>query len=111
MEISAAYLPQAIFAPSDRGDLPVPRVFIAPQRYIQGRGVLRGIGRYLSLMQAKRVALLMSERGSRNEGVQLLDEPARRRHRVRRPDLQRRVLARGDQRRTSRRWRTSGSTA
>src|SRR5512135_3555213 len=73
MEISAAYLPQAVFAPSERGDLPVPRVFIAPQRYIQGQGVLSGIGRYLSLTQAKRVALLMSERGSRHEGVQVLE--------------------------------------
>jgi glycerol dehydrogenase len=73
MEISAAYLPQEIFAPSDRGDLPLPRVFIAPQRYIQGQEVLSGIGRYLSLMQAKRVALLMSERGRRNEGVHLLE--------------------------------------
>ena len=41
MEISAAYLPQAVFAPSDRGNLPAPRVFISPQRYIQGQGVLR----------------------------------------------------------------------
>ncbi len=73
MEISAAYLPQAIFAPPDHGDLPSPRVFIAPQRYIQGQQVLRGIGRYLSLVQAKRVALLMSERGSRHEGVLLLN--------------------------------------
>jgi glycerol dehydrogenase len=73
MDISAAYLPQELFAPSDRDNLPVPRVFISPPRYIQGRGVLRGVGRYLSLMPAKRVAVLMSERGSRNEGVQLLD--------------------------------------
>jgi len=73
MDISAAYLPQEIFAPSDRDNLPVPRVFISPQRYIQGRDVLRSVGRYLSLMQAKRVGILMSERGSRNEGVQLLD--------------------------------------
>ena len=55
-----------------RGELPAPRVFIAPQRYIQGQGVLRGLGRYLSLMKAKRVVLLMSERGSRNDGVPLL---------------------------------------
>lgn len=73
MEISAAYLPQEIFAPADRGELPLPRVFIAPQRYIQGQEVLSGIGRYLSLMQAKRVALLMSERGLRSEGVRLLE--------------------------------------
>jgi len=73
MKISAAYLPHEIFAPAGRGDLPRPRVFISPARYIQGQGVLRGIGRYLSLMQAKRVALLMSERGSRNEGVRIVE--------------------------------------
>src|SRR5262245_13523154 len=73
MDVSADYLPQELFAPSGRGNLPVPRVFISPQRYIQGRGVLRGVGRYLSLMRAKRVAVLMSERGSRNEGGELLD--------------------------------------
>ncbi len=73
MKLSTAYLPHAIFAPGDRGDLPVPRVFIAPQRYVQGQGVLGGIGRYVSLTNAKRVALLMSERGSRNEGVLLRD--------------------------------------
>ncbi len=71
MKLSTAYLPHAIFAPADRGDLPAPRVFIAPQRYVLGPGVLSGIGRYVSLTNAKRVALLMSERGSRSEGVLL----------------------------------------
>lgn len=71
MEISAAYLPQQVFAPADGTARPVPRVFIAPQRYVQGPGVLSGVGRYLSLLQAKRVALLMSARGSRNEGVRV----------------------------------------
>ena len=73
MDISTAYLPQAIFAPSERGNLPAPRVFLSPQRYVQGRGVLRGVGRYLSLLRAKRVGVLLSERGSRTEGVQLLE--------------------------------------
>ncbi len=73
MDIATAYLPYEVFASADRGDLPLPRVFIAPQRYIQGRGVLGSIGRYLSLVKAKRVALLMSERGSRREGVILRD--------------------------------------
>ena len=72
MDISTAYLPHEVFAPADRGDLPVPRVFIAPQRYVQGPGVLEGIGRYVALTNAKRVALLMSERGSRTEGVRLV---------------------------------------
>lgn len=73
MHIATAYLPYEVFASSNRGDLPLPRVFIAPQRYIQGRGVLKSIGRYLSLVKATRVALLMSERGGRSEGVTLRD--------------------------------------
>jgi glycerol dehydrogenase len=73
MDISTDYLPHAIFAPGDREGRPLPRVFIAPQRYIQGPGVLTGIGRYLSVMQPKRVALLMSERGLRHEGVRLVE--------------------------------------
>ena len=73
MHIATAYLPYEVFASSDRGDLPLPRVFIAPQRYIQGRGVLKSIGRYLSLVKATLVALLMSERGGRSEGVTLRD--------------------------------------
>jgi glycerol dehydrogenase len=73
MEGSTAYMPHEIFAPADRGSLPLPRVFISPQRYIQGRGVLRGMGRYLSLMRVSRVALIMTERGRGNEGAQLLD--------------------------------------
>jgi len=73
MKMSAAYQPHEIFAPAGGNGLPRPRVFIAPQRYVQGQGVLSGIGRYLSLLQAKRVALLMSERGSRNEGARLME--------------------------------------
>ena len=73
MEIPTAYFPHPVFAPGDRGEQPPPRVFISPQRYVQGKGVLDGIGRYLSLMQARRVALLMSARGIRTEGVRLME--------------------------------------
>lgn len=72
MEISTAYMPHEIFAPSDRGGLPAPRVFIAPGRYVQGRGVLRAVGRYLTLLKPKRAALLMSARGLRGDGATLL---------------------------------------
>ena len=71
MDISAAYLPQEVFAPASlHGESP-PRVFIAPQRYVQGPGVLEGVGRYLSLLKAERVAVLLSERGRTHEGARL----------------------------------------
>ncbi|MBM4242988.1 MAG: glycerol dehydrogenase [Deltaproteobacteria bacterium] len=72
MEISTAYLPHEVFAPSDRGGLPVPRVFVAPGRYVEGRGVLRGVGHYLTLLGPTRAALLMSARGLRGDGATLL---------------------------------------
>lgn len=75
MQISDAYLPSTIFAPTSSSGISsaAPRVFISPQRYVQGSGVLAGIGRYLSIMQRKRVVLLTSARGSRNEGATLLE--------------------------------------
>jgi glycerol dehydrogenase len=66
-----AYDPSRIFAPKSRADLPLPRVFTAPQRYVQGQQVFANIGRYLALVPAKRVALLMSQRGIRTQGVQI----------------------------------------
>ncbi|MGI9286677.1 MAG: glycerol dehydrogenase [Pseudomonadales bacterium] len=72
MEISDAYLPQQIFLPEPNTGHPTPRVFLAPQRYIQGAGALDGIGRYLSLTKAKKAAVLMTDRGKRNEGQRLL---------------------------------------
>ena len=75
MEISTAYMPHEILAPPGRDGLPAPRVFIAPARYIQGRGVLRSVGRYLTLLKPKRAALLMSARGLRGDGATLLASP------------------------------------
>ncbi len=66
MDISNAYLPGAVFAPPD-GD-GVPRVFIAPQRYVQGDGVLAHIGRYLSLVRVRRAAILISAGGRTRHG-------------------------------------------
>ena len=73
MDISAAYLPWDVFAPAQANEGGKPRVFIAPQRYIQGKGVLAHLGRYLSLVKANRVAVLISERGSRTDGAPALD--------------------------------------
>jgi len=69
MKVSAGYFPGNIFAPADVRGHPSPRVFIAPQRYIQGPGVLESIGRYLSLLQVGRIGVLMSLRVSTHEGI------------------------------------------
>jgi glycerol dehydrogenase len=66
MEISQAYLPALVFAPTGVHD--APRVFIAPQRYIQGNGVLAHMGRYLSLVGTRRAAILISAGGRTRHG-------------------------------------------
>jgi len=63
----APYSPHGLFA-SPRP----PRVMIAPQRYIQGDGVLDETGRYLSLLKSQRAAILISRRGQQAEGKRLL---------------------------------------
>lgn len=66
MEIAAAYVPFDIFAPDPSAR---PRVFIAPQRYIQGKDVLAGIGRYLKLLKPRRVAVLITVGGAKRHGA------------------------------------------
>ena len=73
MDIATAYLPHEVFAPVYPGRLPAPRVFLSPQRYVQGQGVICAVGRYLAVINVKRAGVIMSERASGNEGVQLLD--------------------------------------
>ena len=72
MKIAEPYFPHDLFAPS-RPDRDVPRVFVAPQRYIQGEGVLDEIGRYISLLDVENVALLMSDRRRSGDGSRLVD--------------------------------------
>ena len=71
MEISNAYLPGGVFAPAGAGD--APRAFIAPQRYVQGKGVLGHMGRYLALVRARRAAVLISAGGQARHGGVLAD--------------------------------------
>jgi glycerol dehydrogenase len=71
MQISAAYLPNQVFASPGTGEL--PRVFIAPQRYIQGKDVLAHLGRYLSLVRVRRAAILISAGGQARHGARLGD--------------------------------------
>ena len=71
MDPTQAYLPSQVFAPPGTGR--APRAFIAPQRYIQGAGVLAHIGRYLSLLGARRAAILISAGGQRRHAAVLVD--------------------------------------
>jgi len=64
------YFPHSVF--SARGEN-TPRVFVSPQRYIQGIGVLDHIGRYLSLLKAGRAGILISRRGQTADGVRITD--------------------------------------
>ena len=65
------YLPASIF--NGRNET-APRVMVAPQRYIQGPGVLNHIDRYLSLMSIHRVGILASKRGLAAEGQRIADK-------------------------------------
>ena len=63
------YDPTTVF--SQANETP-PRVLVAPQRYIQGAGVLNHVGRYIkSLMGVKRAAILASRRGLDAQGAQV----------------------------------------
>ena len=69
-KILQPYFPHGIF--SGKGE-PLPRVFVSPQRYIQGAGVLDNIGRYLRLINSKRAGVLISKRGQGADGVRVID--------------------------------------
>jgi glycerol dehydrogenase len=72
MHTPEPYDPASVFVPPAADGAVTPRVFISPQRYIQGPGVLDYIGRYLTLVQVRRVAILISDRGRASEGPRLL---------------------------------------
>lgn len=65
------YFPQPLFARIGDNSS-APRVFIAPQRYIQGPDVLSETGRYLSLIDATRAGVMISARGKDADGVTLM---------------------------------------
>jgi hypothetical protein len=65
------YLPAKIF--NAHNEI-TPRVMVAPQRYIQGPGVLNQIDRYLSLLNVKRVGILASRRGQAAEGQRIAEK-------------------------------------
>src|SRR2546428_13489872 len=72
MPLPTPYRPHAIFAVEDGPHPSVPRVLIAPHRYIQGDRILAHLGRYLALLPSTRAALLISPGGQQRAGVRLL---------------------------------------
>ena len=68
MNSTPPYSPMSVFLPQPDSHQVRPRAFIAPQRYVQGPGVLAEAGRYLAITPIRRVAILMSARGARDEG-------------------------------------------
>ncbi len=69
MSAPIPYIPQAVFSTEEGGDASVPRVLIAPQRYVQGDGILDHLGRYLSIVPSERVAILMDEAGQQRDSA------------------------------------------
>jgi len=65
-------MPHTIFAVEDGTYRSVPRVLIAPPRYIQGDRILEHLGRYLSLIPSTRAAILISAGGQQRDGARLV---------------------------------------
>ncbi|NCF45272.1 MAG: iron-containing alcohol dehydrogenase [Proteobacteria bacterium] len=71
-----AYFPATVF---NAGGGTTPRVMVAPQRYVQGAGVLEHIHRYMSLLNCQRAGLLASRRGLAAEGARITESLAQNR--------------------------------
>jgi glycerol dehydrogenase len=65
-------MPHTIFAVEAGTHRSVPRVLIAPHRYIQGDRILEHLGRYLSLIPSTRAAILISAGGQQRDGARLV---------------------------------------
>ena len=68
MPIIDKYEPQTIFGENQAENIEAPRVLMAPNRYIQGQGVLLNLGRYLKVVPSNQPAILISERGRKELG-------------------------------------------
>lgn len=67
---TSSFFPQPIYDTSAT-DSVVPRVLVAPPRYIQGPQALSSVGRYLSIAGIKRAAIYASARGLAAEGARV----------------------------------------
>ena len=68
MPIIDKYEPQTIFGENEAANIEAPRVLIAPNRYVQGQGVIVNLGRYLEVVPSNHPAILISERGRKELG-------------------------------------------
>jgi len=65
------FFPAAIYAPQEQNQT-VPRVLVAPPKYVQGPGVLEHAGRYMSVLNIRRAGVLASARGHAAEAAQVI---------------------------------------
>ena len=65
------FFPATIYAPPEQNQA-VPRVLVAPPKYVQGPGVLEHAGRYLSVLNIRRAGVLASTRGHAAEAAQVI---------------------------------------
>jgi glycerol dehydrogenase len=67
--VDNVFNPRQVFTTKDETP---PRVLNAPQKYIQGAGVLNHVGHYIdSLMQVERAAIFATRRGLATQGAQI----------------------------------------
>jgi len=67
----ASFFPQAIYGTTTQDPEGVPRVLIAPHRYIQGQGTLDHLGQYISIIGSERPVVLFSAGGEKRFGEQI----------------------------------------
>lgn len=72
MSHAEPYFPGSIFSVEDGETPSVPRVLIAPGRYVQGPGVFGHLGRYLLPLDVKRPAVLASEGAHARDGSSIV---------------------------------------
>ncbi len=68
MSTRKPYSSQSIFVGDETDPNMIPRVLITPHRYIQGKGVLDHLGRYISILPGKHPLVLISAGGNKRFG-------------------------------------------
>lgn len=69
---ASTFVPGKVFSIEEGAEKNVPRVFISPQRYIQGANVLDHLGRYLSIVPCRNPVIFITKGGEKRHGRQLI---------------------------------------